>query len=701
MMGKHLVTQMMKVNKVKTIKVLIFFLLYNLTNGQNSSDAILSDLNIVLEQAFNDSIDYDKKLKSLKNQYYLLNKIENDSTRLRNKFKVVNRVIHLRNLKHKLEFLTDIKFDAYDVKDSYNIARVHNYLGDFYLTEFVLDSALFHINKSEKLFLEINDKTYLSYNYSSKASIYMIINDYNKSLEYDFQALRLAIEKNNLNAIITSYTSIFITQGKLKNEEKTFEYFEKAIKLLDENKDYFKHRYYTSKPEKQNLLGVALEEMGNYKLAEKYYKEAASAENLKEIYPSLHAALIDNLAYIRYLQGDSIGVKKELERALFLKDSLNTPGLTVKTKYRLAKLHYDNGELEKSTAYAYKALNTAKTHSQTSYVLQSIQQLALSEPENQAAHFQEYIRLNDSIIDAERVQRDKFARIEFETEQLEKDNILVKLDNQKLVNRNIIIASAGLFSLMLLGFAYYNYRKKAQRKLLLLQQQEQATKEEILDLIMHQKQAVAKAKTEEQNRIAKDLHDDISGTLSSLNLQLHVFGKKHIPEEGKALFEKYTNQIKDTQQRVREISHELSQEKRFEKMDFGLAIQGLLQPLMDQGTQVNIDYNSTFDWSHVGLPVKLESFRILQEAITNISKYAKASEVNLNFSIENEVYCFALSDNGIGFDTSSNKAKGIGLKNMQKRSARLKGKLTIFSKPNKGTSIKFEVELPKVEKSFF
>ncbi len=700
MMGMKIMT-LKKLNKVKTIKILFFFLSFNFIDAQNNSKTILTDLEVVLEQAYNDSIEYDKKLKSLKNQYYLLNKIENDSTRLRNKFKVVNRISYLKDKDYEYEFLTDIKFDAYDVNDSYNIARVHNYIGDFYLTEFVLDSALFHINKSEKLFLEIGDKTYLSYNYSSKAQLFFFINDYNKALEYDFLSLKLAEEENKKNAMFWAYSNIFTTQGKLKNEGKTFEYYEKAMQVLEDNKEELANIYYTSKPEKQNLLGVALEEMGNYALAEEYYKEAASAENLKEIYPSLHAALIDNLAYIRYLQGDSIGVKKELERALFLKDSLNKPGLTVKTKYRLAKLHYDSGELEKSKEYAYKALTTAKTHSQTSYVLLAIQQLALSEPEKQAEHFQEYIRLNDSIINAERVQRDKFARIEYETEQLEKDNIQAKLDNQKLANRNIIIASASMFILLLLGFVYYNYRKKAQRKLFLLEQQEQETKAEILDLIMHQKQAVAKAKTEEQNRIAKDLHDDISGTLSSLNLQLHVFGKKHIPEEGKALFEKYTNQIKDTQQRVREISHELSQEKRFEKMDFGLAIQGLLQPLIDQGTQVNIDYNTTFDWSHVSLPVKLESFRILQEAITNISKYAKASEVNLNFSIENAVYCFALSDNGIGFDASSNKAKGIGLTNMQKRSARLKGKLTIFSKPNEGTSIKFEVELPKVEKSFF
>jgi len=700
MMGMRIMI-LKKLNKVKTIKILFFFFLFNSTNAQISSSTILSDLNIVLEQAYSDSINFDNKLKSLKKHYYLLNKIENDSTRLRNKFKVVNRVIHLRDLKHELEFLTDIKFDAYDVKDSYNIARFHNYLGDYFLTNYKLDSALYHINKSEKLFLEIGDKTYLSYNYRSKAQLFLDINDYNKALEYDFLSLKLAEEENKINAMFWAYSNIFTTQGKLKNEEKTFEYYEKAMQVLEDNKEELQNIYYTSKPEKQNLLGVALEEMGNYALAEQYYKEAASAENLMEIYPSLHAALIDNLAYIRYLQGDSLGVKKELEHALFLKDSLNKPGLTVKTKYRLAKLHYDSGELEKSKEYAYKALNTAKTHNQTSYVLQSIQQLALSEPEKQAEHFQEYIRLNDSIINAERVQRDKFARIEYETEQLEKDNIQAKLDNQKLANRNIIIASAGLFSLMLLGFAYYNYRKKAQRKLFLLEQQEQETKAEILDLIMHQKQAVAKAKTEEQNRIAKDLHDDISGTLSSLNLQLHVFGKKHIPEEGKALFEKYTNQIKDTKHRVREISHELSQDKRFEKMDFDLAIQGLIKTLKDIGIQAKVKYNTAFNWTKVSLPIKLESFRILQEGITNISKYAEASEVNLHFLIENNTYSFELSDNGIGFDTSSHKSRGIGLKNMQKRAKEINANLEIKSQANQGTKIKLSVALPKVEKSFF
>lgn len=394
-----------------------------------------------------------------------------------------------------------------------------------------------------------------------------------------------------------------------------------------------------------------------------------------------------------------MGVKNELERALFLKDSLDKPGLAVKTKVRLSKLHYDVGELEKSRAYAYQALEDAKTYQLTDYVLQAIQQLASSEPEKQSEHFQEYIRLNDSLIDVERMQRDKFARIEYETEQLEKDNIQVKLDNQKLANRNIIIGSAGFFGLMLLGFAYYNYRKKAQRKLLQLQQQEQATKEEILDLIMHQKQAVAKAKTEEQNRIAKDLHDDISGTLSGLNLQLHVFGKKYI-KEGKEIFEKYTHQIKDTQERVREISHELSQEKRFDKMDFGLAIQGLFQPLKEQDFKTEITYSEGFSWEKIATKIKLESFRIIQEGIANSLRYAEASEVNLNFNIQNNTYSFELSDNGVGFDKSSTKAKGIGLKNMQKRADYLQARLSIVSAVNQGTKISFEAPIPKVEKSF-
>lgn len=692
MMGKPIVILMMKTKpKVKTINFIFSFLFFGYSFSQSVSDSILTSLNIVLEQAYNDSIDYDNKLKHLKNHYYLLNKIENDSTRLRNKFKVVNRISYLKDKEHEYAFLTDIKYDAYDVKDSYNIARVHNYLGDYFMSQFILDSALFHISKSEKLFLEIGDKTYLSYNYSSKSQIYLYINDYNKALEYDFLSLKLAQEENKLNAMFWAYSNIFITQGKLKNEEKTFEYFEKAIKLLDENKDYFKHRYYTSKPEKQNLLGVALEEMGNYALAEEYYKEAASAENLKEIYPSLHAALIDNLAYIRYLQGDSIGVKKELERALFLKDSLNTPGLTVKTKYRLAKLHYDNGELEKSKAYAYEALITAKTYSQTSYVLQSIQQLALSEPEKQATHFQEYIRLNDSIIEAERIQRNKFARIEYETEQLEKDNILVKLDNQKLANRNIIIASAGLFSLLLFGFVYYNYRKKAQRKLLLLQQQEQATKEEILDLIIQQKYELSLAKSNEQQRISRDLHDDVSGKLSSINLNLFSF-KRKVLKDHYPLFDKNLIELQALQKRVREISHDLNQEQHFENTDFGLAVKGVLENLKEQEIDVEYSNSKSFKWNEIPTKVKLQLFRVLQEATANILKHAQATQVTFMADRNEDSAILILKDNGIGFNPAST-TKGMGLQNMQKRMHQVGSKLSITSQKEKGTEIRIHIKI--------
>ena len=85
----------------------------------------------------------------------------------------------------------------------------------------------------------------------------------------------------------------------------------------------------------------------------------------------------------------------------------------------------------------------------------------------------------------------------------------------------------------------------------------------------------------------------------------------------------------------------------------------------------------------------MNMFRILQEAIQNINKYAKAKNVIVEFKVDENYLYLMVSDDGIGFNSES-KSRGIGLKNIKSRTDKLKGELTIKTQPNRGTSILFK-----------
>jgi signal transduction histidine kinase len=86
------------------------------------------------------------------------------------------------------------------------------------------------------------------------------------------------------------------------------------------------------------------------------------------------------------------------------------------------------------------------------------------------------------------------------------------------------------------------------------------------------------------------------------------------------------------------------------------------------------------------LEIEQTTFRIIQEALSNIARHSKASqvEIDLFYSLDN-INC-TIQDNGAGFNPNSIK-KGLGLRSMEERAAGLDGVLAITSKPGEGTSI--------------
>lgn len=179
----------------------------------------------------------------------------------------------------------------------------------------------------------------------------------------------------------------------------------------------------------------------------------------------------------------------------------------------------------------------------------------------------------------------------------------------------------------------------------------------------------------ERERISRELHDDIGSRLSSLNR----FVSTTKPDGNNEL----QDQIEILCEDVRNMSHQLAPP--------ALKISGLKNKVFELAAELQTRQNIQVDIQFYDFPETLEDeitthlYRILQEAFNNISKHAHASVVDLQFFGHDDELVITLEDNGTGFNHSGNP--GIGIQNMQARSASLLGTLEINSQPGRGTQL--------------
>jgi signal transduction histidine kinase len=154
-------------------------------------------------------------------------------------------------------------------------------------------------------------------------------------------------------------------------------------------------------------------------------------------------------------------------------------------------------------------------------------------------------------------------------------------------------------------------------------------------------------------------------------------------------------ELKNIEQDIREISHDLNREKYVLINNFVAIVSNLLE---EQANSFEANLVSSLDesiqWDKVSNAVKINLYRILQESLQNINKYANAKHIAVELKKEDEHILLKITDDGIGFDVNTKK-KGIGLQNMQSRVDECEGVFEIKSKKGKGTTTTVSVPIEK------
>jgi two-component system, sensor histidine kinase and response regulator len=196
------------------------------------------------------------------------------------------------------------------------------------------------------------------------------------------------------------------------------------------------------------------------------------------------------------------------------------------------------------------------------------------------------------------------------------------------------------------------------------------------------------AAIEERNRIARDIHDSLGNVLVSLNIQI---------EAVLALWQNDPDKAYESAVQAKQLGSDALQAVRASVSDLRS------QPLTGSNLKIEIielleefhrntgilpTYQIEFSGPSYDL-LDTSLYRIVQEGLTNIRKYAEATMVNLKLSTTPTCVSLLLEDNGKGFYADT-QMTGFGLQGMQERAALLKGKFHINSKPGQGCRISAE-----------
>jgi len=206
------------------------------------------------------------------------------------------------------------------------------------------------------------------------------------------------------------------------------------------------------------------------------------------------------------------------------------------------------------------------------------------------------------------------------------------------------------------------------------------------------------AQEDERRRIARELHDRIGQVLTAVKMNLHTVQQASQASEVSCYIKDNIEAVDEALRLVRDLSVDLRPPVLD---DFGLAT--ALRWYVDRytkrtGLEVDVVIELPDQNERFSREVETACFRIAQEALTNIVRHARASQVLLQLVKDGNDLLLSIKDNGVGFDLESlrkraPRAATLGLISMQERALVAGGTIEIDSVISKGTEVRFELIL--------
>jgi two-component system, NarL family, sensor histidine kinase UhpB len=484
--------------------------------------------------------------------------------------------------------------------------------------------------------------------------------DIAEAVKYQELCIKYAEQSRDEARILHSFVTSSLIANLQKDNQKALGFELKAVSLLEKSKNdnrMLSRRYIAAAILSAELKGDSITTLNYYQKALNLSAEINRKDNIRDIY--------NYMSGFYKKHGNYTEAYNTYRKHIDYRDSI----INENTKTNIAEL-----ETKYETEKKDKAITGLNAERRIKELQIEKQTALLSGNRLEAEKKQQEIKL---LSGAQELQA---LRIKQQDEQLEKQLLLAKTNEQQLqlaetekllqqqklkdseATRNFILA--GFVLTALLGYFLFN-RYQLKRRI---------NEQEALLAV--------------RENIAKDLHDEVGSTLTSIKILSEVSGKNLSNDQTKtsSFLQKIAEQSAAAQQGISDIVWAVKPENdKIENLIIRMR-EYVAHTLESKNINTNISINEYLLRKTLSMNQRRDFLLIFKETINNIAKHAGATEVQIKLDKSGDNLSLQINDNGKGFDvlkqTSSN-----GLKNMKARADALHGSLTISSEFGRGSAI--------------
>lgn len=549
-------------------------------------------------------------------------------------------------------------------------AEICSSLGHSFMRKSDMDSSRYYLEKGLALAKQVNNFRIEAGIYNNYGNVFLEESNYQKALEYFVQAARLYETISDDRGQCLALANIGNIEYRLGNYKQALDYAQESMAIARKTK------FPSSIGYAHKLLGRIYKQQAKYDSALEEYKRGQKIYSIIGDTRSV-AELLQNIGNIHFEREQYREALTNYQQSLQLSKRISVKPLIANAYSALGQTLVVLKKNEESLLYLDSARIAAKALGNMYLVMDSYSAMssayeAKGDYKKALIMYQKRALLKDSVTQSENrlLSEETQAKYELEKKEvkitlLEKDQALKTLALARQRAIQVGVAIALLLVIIIASLLVNRYRVVNQAK-------RQAEIEQV------------------RSNIARDLHDDIGSTLSTINIisnlamresvnsnNLHL---SRIAEQSSRMMESMTdmvwsiNPINDSMEKVA-VRMKVFTSEILEPKNIGFRFSG----------------EESLNALHLDAEKRKNLFLIFKEAINNAAKYSGATEVKIVLKKSDKKFVMTIADNGHGFDNQKIK-EGNGLKNMEIRAKAIRANFKLSSIIGLGTHI--ELELP-------
>lgn len=537
--------------------------------------------------------------------------------------------------------------------------------------------------------------------YNNLGGIFNFNGDYQNSLSNRLKSMeiveKLMPENYNNRAII--YLNIASDYRQLKIPSKGIEYLNKAAGLFQQLNDRLKMEFYFEYYQHNITTNNTLQAISMLDSIQRGLTRFNLSDFQLADYALMLAKMRGNYALSQLNDPDE--AMKQFTSSLEFARKLENNQEVNESRYNIGLALLQKKNTGAAIRFMLEAYDSSLNQSLKNLALKIARSLAeayslTGQPATANTFLKKALDLQLETYDEEKTRELNFLEARYQSEKKEKEITTLRLSNTEkelaVTKRNRLLLIGGISAaalLLVLGLLYRSNRQKR-----LIAEKDQKLKQDQIQFLERQQQVVSlqsmiNGQESERTRIAKDLHDGLSGMFSTVKMYFSTL--QHEKEELKQhyTFTKSVELIDNAAEEIRRIAHNMMPEVLM-KLGLVHAVQDMCSNI-SAGKLLQVQLQAYGMEKRLNASTEIMLYRIIQELLNNIMKHAQATEAIVQFNRTGHRMIVTVEDNGRGFSLVENdNEKHAGLDTIRSRVDYLNGNITIDSQQEIGTTVIME-----------